>query len=48
MKKIKFSNSLRDNMPINPESDIYFISLNRPENQLLCGIYYVFDTLGGI
>ena len=40
-KKIKFSNSLFDYMDINPCIFIYFISLNRPENQLLYGIHYV-------
>ena len=27
---------------------LIIFSLNGPENQLLCGIHYVYDTLGGI
>ena len=47
-KNIKFSNSLFHNMDINPCIFIYFISLDRHENQLLCGICYAYDTLGGV
>ena len=47
-KKIKFLNLLLDNMDINPCIFIYFISLNRPENQLLCGIHHVYNTLAGV
>ena len=43
----KISNSLYDNADIRPCICIYFIPLDRPENQLLCEIYYAYETLGG-
>ena len=46
-KNIKFSNSLCDNTGINLCICIYFIPLDRPGNQLLSDIYYVYETLGG-
>ena len=47
-KNIKFSNSLSNNMAIVPCICIYFIPFDRPENKLLCGIHYVYETLAGI
>ena len=35
-------------MSIYPCICIYVISLNRPETQLICGILYVYNTLGGV
>ena len=46
-KNVKFSNSLSNNMGIVPCISIYFIPLDRPKNQLLCDMYYVYETLGG-
>ena len=37
----EFSKSLTDNMGINLCFCIYFIPSCRPENKLLCGIYYL-------
>ena len=45
MKKISFSNLLSEKISINPCNCIYYISLNRPGNKLLCGIYYMYETV---
>ena len=45
MKKIDFSNLLPEKIGINPFNWMYNISLDRPENLLLCGIFYVNKTV---
>ena len=46
-EKDDFSNSLIHLMDINHLICIYFIPLNRPQNQLFIGICYVSEHLGG-
>ena len=45
MKKINFSDLRSEKMGINPCNRIYYISLNKAENQLLCGVHYVYETV---
>ena len=45
MEKKDFSNSLAEKIGINPFNCIFYISLDRPENQLLYGVYYLYETV---
>ena len=47
-KSKDFSNVLFDSIGVSSLIFIHFISLNRPKSQLICGIYYVYETLEGI
>ena len=45
MEKNDFSNSLPEKIGSNPFNFMFYTSLDAPENQLLYGVYYLYETV---